>query len=175
MSTQVAFAATARHKRYITRGKNQLHTIFEKHFSEFCDQYDERFARNTEDRPAAPLPVERPLQLRGGAQRQRSVAQPLPRVRLIGAQPHGADAPSGCCVAEAELAHSVVEQAGEASLQIQPARLDLDKWSMTAPCRCRSWRTSVPGLPQQLAVGEGADGGGDRGRVAVVRCAVIMP
>ena len=45
MSTQVAFAATARHKRYITRGKNQLHTIFEKHFSEFCDQYDERFAQ----------------------------------------------------------------------------------------------------------------------------------
>ena len=45
MATQVAFAATARHKRYIPRGKNQLHTIFEKHFSEFCDQYDERFAQ----------------------------------------------------------------------------------------------------------------------------------
>ena len=29
----------------IARGKNQLHTIFENHFSEFCDQYDERFAQ----------------------------------------------------------------------------------------------------------------------------------
>ena len=45
MSTQVAFAANAGHKRYIARGKNQLHTIFEKHFSEFCDQYEERFAQ----------------------------------------------------------------------------------------------------------------------------------
>ena len=43
--TQVAFAANARHKRYIPRGKNQLHVIFEKHFSEFCNQYDERFAQ----------------------------------------------------------------------------------------------------------------------------------
>ena len=45
MATQVAFAATAGHKRYIARGKNQLHTIFEKHFSESCDQDDERFAQ----------------------------------------------------------------------------------------------------------------------------------
>ena len=45
MATQVALAATAGHKRYIARGKNQLHTIFENHFSEFCDQYDERFAQ----------------------------------------------------------------------------------------------------------------------------------
>ena len=81
--------------------------------------------RSAGDRPAPPLPVERPLQLRGGAQRQRAVAQPLPRVRLIGAQPHGADAPCGGRVAVAELAHRVVEQAGEASLQIQAARLDL--------------------------------------------------
>ena len=73
----------------------------------------------------ADLPVERPLQLRGGAQRQRAVAQPLPCVRLIGAQPHGADTPSSGRVAVAELAHRVVEQAGEASLQIQAARLDL--------------------------------------------------
>ena len=26
------------------RGRNQLHTIFERHFDEFCDVYDERFA-----------------------------------------------------------------------------------------------------------------------------------
>ena len=119
--------------------------------------------RGAGDRPAAPLPVERPLQLRGGAQRQRAVAQPLPRVRLIGAQPHGADAPSGCCVAEAELAHRVVEQAGEASFQIQPARLDLGQVVDDGALQVPFVADQVPGLPQQLAVGEGADGGRDRG------------
>ena len=114
--------------------------------------------------PASPpVPVERPLQLRGGAQRQRAVAQPLPRVRLIGAQPRGADAPSGGRVAVAELAHRVVEQAGEASLQIQAARLDLGQVVDDGALQVPFVADQVPGLPQQLAVGEGADGGGDRG------------
>jgi hypothetical protein len=30
--------------RYIPRGRNQLHTIFERHLEGFCDVYDERFA-----------------------------------------------------------------------------------------------------------------------------------
>ena len=31
-------------QRYIPRGRNQLHTIFDRHFDEFCDIYDERYA-----------------------------------------------------------------------------------------------------------------------------------
>ena len=115
------------------------------------------------DRPAAPLPVERPLQLGGGAQRQRAVAQTLPRVRLIGAQPHGAYAPSGGRVAVAELAHRVVEQAGEASLQMQAARLDLGQVVDDGALQVPFVADQVAGLPQQLAVGECADGGGDGG------------
>jgi hypothetical protein len=30
---------------YIPRGKNQLNGIFERHFSRFCEQYDERYAQ----------------------------------------------------------------------------------------------------------------------------------
>ena len=36
--------ATSTKHRYIPRGRNQLHTIFERHFDEFCDVYDERCA-----------------------------------------------------------------------------------------------------------------------------------
>ena len=36
--------ATSTKHRYIPRGRNELHTIFERHFTEFCDVYDERFA-----------------------------------------------------------------------------------------------------------------------------------
>ena len=45
MATQVAFATNARQRRYAPRGKNQLHAIFEKHFSDFCDQYQDRFGQ----------------------------------------------------------------------------------------------------------------------------------
>ena len=45
VATQVAFAANARHKRYIPRGKNQLHVIFEKHFSEFCKRFAQKYGR----------------------------------------------------------------------------------------------------------------------------------
>jgi hypothetical protein len=31
--------------KYIPRGRNQLHTIFEQHFAEFCDQYEDRYAK----------------------------------------------------------------------------------------------------------------------------------
>jgi hypothetical protein len=31
--------------KYIPRGRNQFHTIFEQHFAEFCDQFDERYAK----------------------------------------------------------------------------------------------------------------------------------
>ena len=30
---------------YLLRGKNQLHEIFERHFSEFCDVYEDRYAK----------------------------------------------------------------------------------------------------------------------------------
>ncbi|MEE8442049.1 MAG: hypothetical protein V3S41_10020 [Spirochaetia bacterium] len=36
--------ATSTKHRYVPRGRNQLHTIFERHFNEFCDIYDERYA-----------------------------------------------------------------------------------------------------------------------------------
>ena len=31
--------------QYIPRGKNQLHRIFERNFSAFCDEYEDRYAR----------------------------------------------------------------------------------------------------------------------------------
>jgi len=31
-------------RRYISRGRNQLHTIFQRHFGEFCEVYDEKYA-----------------------------------------------------------------------------------------------------------------------------------
>ncbi|MBS3763816.1 MAG: transposase [Planctomycetes bacterium] len=30
--------------RYVPRGRNALHTIFERHFADFCEQYDEKYA-----------------------------------------------------------------------------------------------------------------------------------
>jgi hypothetical protein len=30
--------------RYVPRGRNELHTIFERHFAYFCEQYDEKYA-----------------------------------------------------------------------------------------------------------------------------------
>jgi hypothetical protein len=30
--------------RYVPRGRNVLHTLFERHFADFCEQYDESFA-----------------------------------------------------------------------------------------------------------------------------------
>ena len=82
---------------------------------------------------------------------------------MIGAQPHGADAPSGGSVAVAELAYRVVEQAGEASLQIEAARLDLGQVVDDGALQVPFVADQVAGLPQQLAVAEGADGGGDGG------------
>ena len=122
-----------------------------------------RDRRGAGDRPAPPLPVERPLQLGSGAQRQRAVAQPLPRVRLVGAQPHGADAPPGGSVAVAELAHRVVEQAGAASLQVQAAGLDFGQVVDDGALQVALVVDQRAGLAQQLAVGEHTDGGGDRG------------
>jgi len=40
-----AAATTATNAKYISRGRNQLHIIFEKHFEDFCDQYEERYAK----------------------------------------------------------------------------------------------------------------------------------
>jgi len=31
--------------RYVPRGRNQLHEIFARHFDEFCDQYEDRYAK----------------------------------------------------------------------------------------------------------------------------------
>ena len=36
--------ATSTKHRYVPRVRNQLHTIFERHFDEFCDVYDEKYA-----------------------------------------------------------------------------------------------------------------------------------
>ncbi len=30
--------------RYVPRGRNGLHTIFDSHFQDFCEQYDEKYA-----------------------------------------------------------------------------------------------------------------------------------
>ena len=43
MSTTVA-PSTPVAKRYVSRGRNELHTIFERHFADFCVQYDVKYA-----------------------------------------------------------------------------------------------------------------------------------
>ncbi len=43
MGTAVSVAALPAN-RYVPRGRNELHTIFERHFADFCEQYDENFA-----------------------------------------------------------------------------------------------------------------------------------
>jgi hypothetical protein len=43
VSTAISFATTATN-RYVPRGRNELHTIFERHFSDFCEKYDEKYA-----------------------------------------------------------------------------------------------------------------------------------
>lgn len=40
---ETATRAPTTRARYIPRGRNQLHTIFERHLDEFCDVYDERY------------------------------------------------------------------------------------------------------------------------------------
>ena len=35
--------ATAR-TQYVPRDRNELHTIFERHFADFCDRYDGQYA-----------------------------------------------------------------------------------------------------------------------------------
>ena len=44
METATRAPTTSTRDRYIPRGRNQLHTIFERHLDEFCDVYDERYA-----------------------------------------------------------------------------------------------------------------------------------
>ena len=43
MSTAISFANTARNQ-YVPRGLNELHTIFERHFADFCEHYEEKYA-----------------------------------------------------------------------------------------------------------------------------------
>ena len=43
VSTAVPIA-TAAAKQYVPRSRNELHTIFEHHFTDFCDQYDEKYS-----------------------------------------------------------------------------------------------------------------------------------
>ncbi|POQ99803.1 hypothetical protein AU468_10005 [Alkalispirochaeta sphaeroplastigenens] len=43
MSTAISFVTTATNQ-YVSRGRNELHTIFERHFADFCAQYDEKYA-----------------------------------------------------------------------------------------------------------------------------------
>ena len=43
MSTAISVATTARNQ-YVPHGRNELHTIFDRHFGDFCAQYDEKYA-----------------------------------------------------------------------------------------------------------------------------------
>jgi hypothetical protein len=43
VSTAISVATTGRNQ-YVPRGRNELHTIFERHFEDFCEHYDEQYA-----------------------------------------------------------------------------------------------------------------------------------
>ena len=42
VSSAISVATTAI-DRYVPRGRNELHTIFERHFDDFCEHYDEKY------------------------------------------------------------------------------------------------------------------------------------
>ena len=44
MSSSVSAIPLSNSPTYIPRGRNILHTIFEKHFTDFCDVYEEQYA-----------------------------------------------------------------------------------------------------------------------------------
>lgn len=44
METATRAPAISTKARYVPRGRNQLHTIFDRHLDEFCDVYDEKYA-----------------------------------------------------------------------------------------------------------------------------------
>ena len=44
MSNPVSSAYLENQYEYVPRGRNVLHTIFEKHFKDFCDLYEEQYA-----------------------------------------------------------------------------------------------------------------------------------
>jgi Transposase zinc-binding domain len=44
MSSSVLSAYLEKQQNYVPRGRNVLHTIFEKHFKDFCDLYEEQYA-----------------------------------------------------------------------------------------------------------------------------------
>ena len=45
MSSSIATAPISKKsKYYVPRGRNVLHTIFEKHFTDFCDVYEDQYA-----------------------------------------------------------------------------------------------------------------------------------
>ena len=44
METATRAPAISTRARYIPRGRNQLHTILDRHLDEFCDVYDEKYA-----------------------------------------------------------------------------------------------------------------------------------
>jgi hypothetical protein len=43
VSTAISVASTVAN-RYVPRGRNELNTIFERHFADFCKHYDEKYA-----------------------------------------------------------------------------------------------------------------------------------
>jgi hypothetical protein len=44
VETATRAIAISTRARYVPRGRNQLHTIFDRHLDEFCDVYDEKYA-----------------------------------------------------------------------------------------------------------------------------------
>ena len=42
--TSAVAAVTAAAKKYVPRGRNELHRIYERHFVDFCNLYDEKYA-----------------------------------------------------------------------------------------------------------------------------------
>ena len=111
--------------------------------------------------PVALLTVECALQLSCRAQGERSVLQPFAHLLELGAEVHGVDAPRGGGVGIAELAHHVVEQAGEAAAEIQPARVDLAQMVDDGDLELLFEVRQFPGLRKQRVVAEAGDGGGE--------------
>ncbi len=42
LSLSISVATMARN-RYVARGRNELHTIFERHFADFCERYNAKY------------------------------------------------------------------------------------------------------------------------------------
>ena len=94
------------------------------------------------------------LQLRRRSQVQVATLQLRPHPLVAPREPHRQDAPLRRCIAEAQLPHRVVEQAGEPAPQRQATPVDLRQMVQDVHFEGALVGHQAPGLVKELLVGK---------------------